>query len=184
MARVSLDPPRSVAVRAGEWYSRRRFGDALHPALAMANNRRVFRTYVREELGAKRWKAVPGEVKTLAVLSAAATVGCAWCLDFGYWQGIAEGIDPAKIHDIAQWRSSHAYTDVERAVIEYAEVMSTTPPLVTDEHCDQLRPHFDDAQIVELTMMIAIENQRSRFNLAIGLTSQGFAERCDVKPLP
>jgi len=32
-------------------------------------------------------------------------------------------------------------------------------------------------------MMIAVENQRSRFNSALGLTSQGFSDRCEV-PAP
>ena len=38
----------------------------------------------------------------------------------------------------------------------------------------------DDAALVELTMMIAVENQRSRFNSALGLTSQGFTDRCEI----
>jgi hypothetical protein len=29
-------------------------------------------------------------------------------------------------------------------------------------------------------MMIAVENQRSRFNSALGLHSQGFKDRCEI----
>jgi hypothetical protein len=36
--------------------------------------------------------------------------------------------------------------------------------------------------VVELTMVVAVENQRSRFNGAMGLTSQGFSERCELPP--
>jgi hypothetical protein len=32
--------------------------------------------------------------------------------------------------------------------------------------------------------MIAVENQRSRFNTALGLTSQGFSDRCELAPVP
>ena len=74
MARISLDPPRSLALRMGEWYSRRRFGAALDPALAMGHNKKVFRTYVKHEMSAQKWSGVPEGVKTLAVMSAAATV--------------------------------------------------------------------------------------------------------------
>ena len=31
-------------------------------------------------------------------------------------------------------------------------------------------------------MMIAVENLRSRFNSALGLTSQGFKDRCEIPP--
>jgi alkylhydroperoxidase family enzyme len=58
--------------------------------------------------------------------------------------------------------------------------MTTTPPSVTDEMVADLRPQLDDAELVELTMMVAVENVRSRFNSALGLTSQGFKERCEI----
>jgi alkylhydroperoxidase family enzyme len=184
MARVSLDPPRSMTIRLGEWYSRRRYGDVLDPGRVLAHNPRVLKTYVREELSLEKWKAVPSGIKALAVMSAAATVGCAWCMDFGYWKTMTAGaVDPAKVTDMPRWRESSAYTEVERAAIEYAEAMSLTPPAVTDDHVARLRAFLDEAQVVELTMMIAVENQRARFNTALGLTSQGFADRCELAPV-
>ena len=36
---------------------------------------------------------------------------------------------------------------------------------------------------LELTMMVAVENVRSRFNSSLGLTSQGFTDRCEI-PAP
>ena len=62
----------------------------------------------------------------------------------------------------------------------YAEAMTTTPPGVTDEMVAGLRQQPDDAALVELTMMVAVENVRSRFNSALGLTSQGFRDRCEI----
>ena len=43
-----------------------------------------------------------------------------------------------------------------------------------------LRDRLGDAAVVELTMMVAIENQRSRFNAAMGLASQGYSEVCEL----
>jgi hypothetical protein len=37
--------------------------------------------------------------------------------------------------------------------------------------------------MVELTMMVAIENERARFNSAAGLKAQGFSDVCEI-PLP
>jgi alkylhydroperoxidase family enzyme len=37
-----------------------------------------------------------------------------------------------------------------------------------------LRQHFSEEQVVELTMHIAFENLRSRFNHALRVESQGF----------
>jgi alkylhydroperoxidase family enzyme len=65
-------------------------------------------------------------------------------------------------------------------VLAYAEAASGTPMTVTDDMVAELRQHLDDAALVQLTMMIAVENQRSRFNSALGLTSQGFTDRCEL----
>jgi len=64
------------------------------------------------------------------------------------------------------------YTDLERQVLGYAEAMTTTPLQVTDEVVAALRHELDDAALVELTVMVAVENSRSRSNSALGLTSQ------------
>ena len=82
-----------------------------------------------------------------------------------------------------RWRDSDVYTDLERKVLAYAEAATATPPQVTDEMVADLRRALDDAQLVELTMMVAVENVRSRFNAALGLTSQGFKEFCELRPV-
>ena len=183
MARIPLDAPRTLAYRLTEWYSRRRFGTVAEPVAAMAHNPRVLISKARAEMSLEKWHALDPALKDLAVMAAAVTVGCSWCVDFGYWISTGKGVDPAKLRAVPQWRDSDAFTDTERAVLAYAEAVSATPPAVTDAMVADLRERLDDAALVELTMMIAVENQRSRFNTALGLTSQGFSDRCEV-PAP
>lgn len=180
MARISLDPPRTLLVRLVERYSRRRYGALLDPGMAIAHNRPVLLTYLRYETSLARWNRLDPTLKALAVMSSAAAIGCSWCLDFGYWESTTRGIDPAKLREVPRWRDSDVHTDLERQVMAYAEAMSATPPSVTDEMVAGLRRHLDDAQLVELTMMVSVENSRSRFNSALGLTSQGFRDRCEI----
>ncbi len=54
--------------------------------------------------------------------------------------------------------------------------MFRTPVDVTDALFARLRAHFDDAQLVELTYVIALENLRGRFNLALGVGPAGFSD--------
>lgn len=182
MARIPLDPPRTLLYRLAEWYSRRRYGDVLAPGTAIAHHPRILLSYVRYERSLARWNRLDPQLKTLAVMATAGSVGCSWCLDFGYWESTRSGIDPEKLSRIARWRDSDVYTDLERRVLGYAEAMSADPVAVTDEMVAALRRDLDDAQLVELTMMVAVENSRSRFNSALGISSQGFRERCEVPP--
>jgi alkylhydroperoxidase family enzyme len=180
MARISLDPPRSPLYRLAEWYSRRTYGVLPDPLAAMAHNMPVLITDVGFETSLARWKRLGPTLKALAVMASAVSIGCSWCVDFGYWETTNRGIDPVKMRDVPQWRDSDVYTDLERQVMAYAEAVTATPPAVTDEMVAGLRRQLDDAQLVELTMMVAVENIRSRFNSALGLNSQGFKDRCEI----
>ncbi len=89
----------------------------------------------------------------------------------------------AKVREVPRWRESEAFTDLERDVMAYAEAMTRDPAEVTDEMVAALDESLGHEALVELTMMIAVENERSRFNSALGLASQGYADRCELAPL-
>src|SRR5215213_2800037 len=104
MARVPLDPPRTLTYRLVEWYSRRAFGMVADPAAAMAHNPRVLRSDLRHELSLTRWKALDPALKNLATMASAVAIGCSWCVDFGYWIAVSKGTDAAKMRDVPRWR--------------------------------------------------------------------------------
>ena len=90
------------------------------------------------------------------------------------------GADADKIREVPAWRESRRFSETERAALEYAEAMTITGQRVSDELFARLRSHFDEAQIVELTAAVALENFRSLFNVALGVGAQGF---CVLPPL-
>jgi len=57
--------------------------------------------------------------------------------------------------------------------------MTITGQKVTEELFGEVRRHFSEAQVVELTAAVALENFRSKFNVALGVESQGF---CVIPP--
>lgn len=185
MARISLNPRRTLAYRLAERYTRRKYGAALEPAAAVAHNLQVARTYALFELQVERWRSLDTGLKDLALLAAAAQIGCTWCLDFGYWEAtMLHHVPAAKVRAVPHWRdgagSGSEFTELERLVLEYAEAMTQTPPAVTDELVAALGRHLSETQLVELTAVIAVENLRSRINAALGLTAQGFKDRCEL----
>ena len=183
MTRIPLDPPRTLTARLTDWYSRRRYGQVLDPGRAMQHNGRVLRTMLLTETSAQRWRSLDPTLKALAQMVPAATIGCSWCMDFGAFLSHHDGVAPEKIRGVPAWRDSDAYTDLERQVMAYAEAMTQTPPTVTDAMVAGLRAHLSDEQLVELTALVALENERSRTNAALGLTSQGFKDTCELEPV-
>jgi AhpD family alkylhydroperoxidase len=188
MARISLNPPQTLGYRLGSRFARRRYGVMLDPGAAIGHNMQVGRSYVIFEMQVERWRQLDRELKDLAVMAAAATIGCAWCMDFGYWDATVNHAMPAeKLRETANWRGSKVFSELELLVMEYAEAMTATPPRVTDAMVEALRRHLNESQLVELTAIIAVENLRSRINSALGLTAQGFHDQCelpDADPAP
>jgi alkylhydroperoxidase family enzyme len=180
MSRIPVTARQTTFTRFAAWYSRRKYGAVLDPLGVMAHNPRVLRADAFFEGSVAKWDRLDPQLKLLAVLTSSATIGCSWCMDFGYWIAHTEGVPEAKLRDIPRWRDSDAYTDVERLVLTYADAMSRTPMEVDDAMVAALREHLESEALVELTMMVAVENQRSRFNSALGLTGQGFKDRCEL----
>lgn len=85
-----------------------------------------------------------------------------------------------KLKEPPNWHEATCYNSLERMVIDYAEAMSETPVRVTDEMVAGLRGQLSDRQVVELTSWIALEAMRSRSNLALGISAQDFADRCEL----
>jgi alkylhydroperoxidase family enzyme len=143
-----------------------------NPAVAEANL----------EFGRKvgEWKAVDAVLKTFAHMAVAAQVGCSWCLDINYFMALNQQIDPMKASQVPRWRESHLFTPLEREVLEYAEAMTNTPTTVTDEQSASLLKQLGPKALVELTVFIGFANLASRANTAHGVTSQGYADACEI----
>ncbi|WP_165986211.1 carboxymuconolactone decarboxylase family protein [Streptomyces sp. YIM 98790] len=183
MARISLTPRRTPLLRLAEWYSRRRYGKVMQPGLVYAHNPRVLRDYFAFERRVARWRGLDPALKHLAVMAASARIGCAWCMDFGYWEADRLGLPLEKVGKVPAWREhQEAFTRLERLVLAYAEAMTDTPPSVTDDAVRELVAELGEPAFVELTAMVALENLRSRVNSAAGLTSQGFSDSCAIPP--
>jgi len=84
------------------------------------------------------------------------------------------GADEEKVREVPTWRDSGRFSPMERAALEYAEAMTITGQRVSDELFARLRTFYDEAQVVELTAAVALENFRSKFNVPLGIEAQGF----------
>ena len=84
------------------------------------------------------------------------------------------GSSEEKVRQVAALRDSTLFSERERDVLEYAERMTITGERVDDALFARLRTHFREAEIVELTAAVALENFRSKFNVPLGVEPQGF----------
>ena len=156
------------------------FGAVAEPVEVTWHNPSVAQAAL--EFGARiaTWDAADESLKTFAHMAVAAQVGCSWCLDTNYFAAQSHNLDLAKASRVPRWRESDVFTPLERDVLEYAEAMTNTPPTVTDELSARLLDRLGPAALVELTVCIAFANLSTRSNTALGITSQGFSDACEI----
>jgi len=93
------------------------------------------------------------------------------------------GVPDDKLAAIDRWAEHPGFSARERAALAYAEMVTISPNDVTDEQFADLRRHFTDREIVELTVQAAFENFRARANRALRIEDDGFAT-LPVEQLP
>ena len=161
-------------------FSRKVLGRVPESIGVMWNNRRVLMDMSGAGRKAQRWDRVAPELKTYAHMAAVGNVGCAFCLDLGYFQAHDEGLDLAKASQVPRWREAEGFTSLERDVMEYAEAMTATPPEVSDELSARLLDQLGPAALIELTAWIAFADMAARSNIALGIEAEGFSSACAI----
>jgi len=171
-----VEKPGNLFVKAAYRISRKRFDTVTDPLKAFGHTPALLSGYAALEVAAEHSHHAPERLKELAVMRAAMLTGCEWCLDFGSALVLASGLSEEELRDLPRYRDSERFSELDTLVLDYATALSRTPIEVTPELVARLREHLDEAQIVEITTVAALENLRARFNGALGLGSQGFSE--------
>jgi 4-carboxymuconolactone decarboxylase len=81
-----------------------------------------------------------------------------------------------KLRALTDFENSADFSEVEKLALRYAVAMTETPVEVSDELFAELKRHFNNQQLVELTSAIAWENYRARFDHAFGIEAEGFSD--------
>jgi 4-carboxymuconolactone decarboxylase len=149
----------------------------LEPLEMFAHLPGLLNAYGKLEQANAKLDRLDQRLSDLAELKAATLTSCEYCIDLGSQVARQRsGLSDEKLLALPRYRESELFGEVEKLVLDYAVGMSRTPVEVPDALFARLREHLDEAQLVELTFVIALENLRGRFNLALGIGAAGFSE--------
>jgi AhpD family alkylhydroperoxidase len=148
----------------------------IEPLELYAHAPELMFAYGKLEGAAAKQDRVDWRLKVLAGLRAATLTNCEFCIDLGSQVARLSGLSDEQLLALPHYQDSPLFTDLEKLVLDYATGMSRTPVEVPEGLFERLWEHFDEAQLVELTSAISLENMRGRFNLALGVGAAGFSE--------
>ena len=97
--------------------------------------------------------------------------GCAYCLDTHSKDARRQGETEQRLYLLNAWHESSLYTERERAALAWTEALTRIAEThAPDEAYDEVRRHFEDKDLVDLTTLIGLINLWNR--LAIGFRYQ------------
>lgn len=188
MARIATVKPQnaSTTTRLAYFFTARLFRrltgrrtteSMLGPLQLYAHLPRLLRAYGRLEQATSQLHGLSDRHRALAELKAAARTNCEYCIDLGSQIARQWGLNDAELLALPTYATSDLFTPIDKLVLDYASGMSSTPVEVDDHLVQLLSEHFTPTQLVELTHVIALENHRGRFNLALGVPAAGFSQQ-------
>jgi AhpD family alkylhydroperoxidase len=93
--------------------------------------------------------------------------GCAFCIDM-HWKDLrAAGESEQRLYELNAWRETPFYSERERAALEWTEAVT----LVSEGHVpgevyERVREHFDEKELVDLTMAVVAINGWNRIAIS------------------
>ncbi len=96
--------------------------------------------------------------------------GCAYCLDMHSIDARAAGETEQRLYTLEAWAETPFFTDRERAALAWTEALThISQTHVPDNVFEELKKHFGEKEIVDLTLVVSIINLWNR--LAISMRS-------------
>jgi AhpD family alkylhydroperoxidase len=113
-------------------------------------------------------KAFPdAKLRALIEIRASQINGCAYCLDLHTTEARQLGETQQRLDCLAAWRESPFFSERERAALAWTEAIThVAETRVPDEIYNEVRKHFAETELVDLTAAIGMINLWNRLSIA------------------
>ncbi len=119
---------------------------------------------------------VTSDLKRLIGYLASLTAGCQYCQAHTIRAAERYGAEMDKLDHIWDYRSHPAFSEAERAALDFAVAASSVPNGVDEAISQNLRQHWDDGEVVEILGVIALFGYLNRWNDSMGTALESPAQ--------
>jgi AhpD family alkylhydroperoxidase len=94
--------------------------------------------------------------------------GCAFCIDMHSKDALALGESEQRLYELNAWRETPFYTDRERAALAWTEAVTlVSESHVPDSVYEEVKKHFSEKEIVDLTILATTINMWNRLAISM-----------------
>jgi uncharacterized peroxidase-related enzyme len=114
-------------------------------------------------------------VLELAIVTVSKLNECNYCVALHTPFLVIEGVSPAGVERILDYRDHPELDERDKLVVAYAIAAWERPNRIPDALFARLQAHFSEAQLVELTLRITLCGFFNKFNDALGIEEEAEA---------
>jgi AhpD family alkylhydroperoxidase len=119
---------------------------------------------------------VTSALKRMIGYVASRVAGCRYCQAHTIRAAERYGAEEEKLAHVWEYRDYPAFTEAERAALDFAWAASTVPNAVDEDLKQRLHANWDKGEIVEILGVIALFGYLNRWNDSMGTSLEGPAE--------
>jgi len=114
-----------------------------------------------------RQSGLENSLLELVRLRASQINGCGYCIDMHTKDARLAGETEQRLYLLSAWREAPFYTDRERAALAWTEAVTRiSPESVDDALYESVRRHFNEKELVDLTLAIIAINGWNRLAIS------------------
>jgi alkylhydroperoxidase family enzyme len=172
-----IEQPQGLFMRLAYYFTRRQFGKVLTPLkVHSARLPPAFGLFYMKVGRLDKKLTLPAETVLLIRQQVARLNVCLFCMDISRWFTIKASMHEAKFNALEHYRTSHLFTDAERAALDYVT------ELTKDKHVHphtfaRLSAHYSAREMCEIVWLIASEHLYNMTNIGLNIHADML---CDV----
>ncbi|WP_319590979.1 carboxymuconolactone decarboxylase family protein [uncultured Draconibacterium sp.] len=118
---------------------------------------------------------VTSALKRMIAYISSNAAGCRYCQAHAIRAAERYGAEQEKLKNIWDYKTHSAFSEAERAALDFAFAASIIPNSVDDQIAENLRKYWDEGEIVEITGVVALFGYLNRWNDSMGTEIEGGA---------
>ncbi len=172
-----IERPKGLMMRLVYAITRRQFGKVMTPIKVFGARMPIaFGQFYGKISSLDKKLLLPAETVMLIREQVARINVCLFCIDIGRYFTIKASMNQAKFDALGEYRSNSAFSDAERAALDYVTEL-TKNTSVAPETFARLARYYSERQVCEIAWLVASEHFYNMTNIALNIHSNMF---CDI----
>jgi len=168
-----IEKPKGLKMKLAYWYCRKKLGKVIAP-LSVVYTRvpSIMKAGMAISGFVEKGLSIDPELQFLLQTHTAQMNHCAFCVDIGRAIALRGNIGVDRVNELERFETSALFSEKEKAALRYVDEVTRTRN-ACDETFAELKKHFTEAEIVEITLLNAIEHYFNLVNLPLEIESDG-----------